>query len=404
MGYTIYGLATAVSRLIVRVFGGNGIDPNGMISWAMRLFGDAYYLSVVVSDFAVKPQWRPEWILAKILVADLFGRAVGAWSRLSQEAAPPSWKERLDKAYAWIVAEKIGTFAQYPSVLQGTRRVHRPTLAEFQSVPQGVADAFLALANDPTGNHHDGELSPPMMKGACGDLSLAYFLTPFTVTNTLLSISPLSRDRPSLWVRPPFRYRPHCRCATARIDDRRFERLGRPALDGLRHDRALGGAAEHVERGRAVAGRVGMEADPAVGCGIVSGDRVPGRRQRPSDRLYRHREPERGQSAVDDDRRRVRNCGNELGNRQRRRANRGGGERRHGEGGGKTVRALEPDTVGRCARQPERLDGCAEEYSIRAVIFGCFGPTMRLIVRQGIHRPPAKGSAKHVALLALNQS
>ena len=46
-------------------------------------------------------------------------------------------------------------------------------------------------------NHHDGELSPPMMKGACGGvsgrvpvretsseaavLSLAYFLTPFTV-------------------------------------------------------------------------------------------------------------------------------------------------------------------------------------------------------------------------------
>jgi hypothetical protein len=76
---------------------------------------------------------------------------VGAWSRLSQEAAPPSWKERLDKANAWVVAERIGAFAQYPSVLQGTRRVHRPTLAEFQSVPQG-ADAFLALANEPTAN------------------------------------------------------------------------------------------------------------------------------------------------------------------------------------------------------------------------------------------------------------
>ena len=116
----------------------------------MRLFGDAYFLSVV-SDFAVEPQWRPEWILPKILVADLFGRVVGAWRQLSQEVAPPSWKERVEKAYAWIVEEKIGAFAQYPSVLQGTRRAHRPTLAEFQSVPQG-ADAFLALANDPTAN------------------------------------------------------------------------------------------------------------------------------------------------------------------------------------------------------------------------------------------------------------
>ena len=78
------------------------------------------------------------------------GRAVGARRQLSQQSAPPSWNERLDKAYAWIVAENIGTFAQYPSVLQGTRRA-QPTLAEFQSVPQG-ADALLALANDPTAN------------------------------------------------------------------------------------------------------------------------------------------------------------------------------------------------------------------------------------------------------------
>ena len=140
----------AHASLVVRVCGGNGIDPKRMISWATRLFGDAYFLSVV-SDFAVEPQWRPEWILPKILVADLCGRVVGAWRQLPQEVAPPSWKERVEKAYAWIVEEKIGAFAQYPSVLQGTRRPHRPTLAEFQSVPQG-ADGFLALAKDPTAN------------------------------------------------------------------------------------------------------------------------------------------------------------------------------------------------------------------------------------------------------------
>ena len=105
--------AAAHASLVVRVCGGNGIDPEGMISWATRLFGDAYFLAVV-SDFAVEPQWRPEWILPKILVADLFGRAVGAWRQLPQEAAPPSWKERIEKAYAWIVAEQIGAFAQYP--------------------------------------------------------------------------------------------------------------------------------------------------------------------------------------------------------------------------------------------------------------------------------------------------
>lgn len=140
--------AVAHASLVVRVCGGGGIDPNRMISWAMRLFSDAYYLSVV-SDFTVEPQWRPEWIFPKILVADIFGRVAGAWGRLSEEAAPPSWKEHIDKAYGWIVEEKIGVFAQYPSVLQGTRRAHQPTLAEFQNVPQG-ANAFLALANNPT--------------------------------------------------------------------------------------------------------------------------------------------------------------------------------------------------------------------------------------------------------------
>jgi hypothetical protein len=140
--------AAAHASLVVRVCGASGIEPNRMMSWAMRLFSDAYYLSVV-SDLAVEPQWRPEWIFPKILVADIFGRVVAAWHPLSQETVSPSWKERIDKAYDWIVEEQIGVFAQYPSVLQGTRRAHQPTFAEFQNIPRG-ADAFLALANNPT--------------------------------------------------------------------------------------------------------------------------------------------------------------------------------------------------------------------------------------------------------------
>jgi hypothetical protein len=142
--------AAAHASLVVRICGGKGIDPNQMISWAMRLFGDAYFLSVV-SDFVFEPQWRPEWILPKILVADVFGRVVPTWHRLPQDAAPPSWKEQIERVYAWVLQEKIGAFAQYPSVLQGTRRAHRPPLAEFQVIPQ-VADAFRDLANDPSVN------------------------------------------------------------------------------------------------------------------------------------------------------------------------------------------------------------------------------------------------------------
>jgi hypothetical protein len=138
------------ASLVVRVCGGTGIDPDRIISWAARLFGDAYFVSVT-SDFAVEPQWRPEWILPKILVADLFGRAAAAWRQPPPEATQLDWKERIEKAYAWIVAERIATFAHYPSVLQGTRRAHQPTLADFDRIPQGT-DAFRALANDPSVN------------------------------------------------------------------------------------------------------------------------------------------------------------------------------------------------------------------------------------------------------------
>jgi hypothetical protein len=142
--------SVAHASLVVRICGGDGIDADGIISWAMRLFGNEYFLSVV-ADFAVEPQWRPEWILPKILVADLFGRVVSVWRHFPQESAPTGWKERLDRAYEWIVAEKIGTFSQYPAVLQGTRRVRRPTLADFEDMPQG-GDAFRTLASVPTAN------------------------------------------------------------------------------------------------------------------------------------------------------------------------------------------------------------------------------------------------------------
>ncbi len=141
--------AASHASLVVRVCGGSIIDPDQMISWATRLFGDAYFLSVV-SDFAVEPLWRPEWILPKILVADIFGRVVPAWHRLPQDTAPPSWRERIERFYAWIVEERIGPFAQYPSVLQGARRPNRPAVAELQAaIPQAV-EAFRELANDPS--------------------------------------------------------------------------------------------------------------------------------------------------------------------------------------------------------------------------------------------------------------
>ena len=142
--------ATAHAARVVRLCGNGGINADEIIAWAMRVSGETYYLSVV-SDFVAEPQWRPEWIIPKILVADVFGRALGAFDRMLREAAPPSWKERIEKAYVFIRDEHIGPFTRYPAVLEGTPRPNQPTLAEFKTGHFDAAvDAYQDLANDPS--------------------------------------------------------------------------------------------------------------------------------------------------------------------------------------------------------------------------------------------------------------
>ena len=121
--------------------------------------------------------------------------------------------------------------------------------------------------------------------------------------------------------------RAHRRCASALGDDRRLEFIGAPAFDRLRDRVALASAAEDGERRLAMAGGIGVQADPAVDGGIVAGDWVPHRRRLPALRPDREAEPQRREAAVDDDLRRPR--GDEsgaLGDRERGRADRRGGE------------------------------------------------------------------------------
>jgi hypothetical protein len=122
--------AVAHASLVVRICESSGIKPEEISAWAMRVAGEAYFLSVL-SDFAVEPQWRPEWIVTHFLVADAFGRANGTLHRIDLDKAPPTWKQKIDKAHEWIVEENLDPFTQYPAVLEGTRRAKLPTLAEF---------------------------------------------------------------------------------------------------------------------------------------------------------------------------------------------------------------------------------------------------------------------------------
>lgn len=191
--------AAAHAALVVRVCGASGINPDDIFAWGMRVSGEAYFLSVV-SDFSVEPQWRPEWIRSNILVADVFGRAIAACYRLDDEAAPVSWRERIQKVQAWINQEKIAPFAHYPAVLEGTRRAQRPTLAGLREGGlDQIAEAFLHFENNPSLN---GLLSisplieafgfpEEVLEGAFKALALIRAMPPEDQTGVVIALSVL---------------------------------------------------------------------------------------------------------------------------------------------------------------------------------------------------------------------
>jgi hypothetical protein len=142
--------AAAHASLVVRVCGVAGINHNELLSWAMRVSGESYFLSVL-SDLAIEPQWRPEWIVPNFLVADVFGRAFGSWHRLPTETAPESRKRRIDDARRWIEEHHLGYLMNFPAVLEGTRRPLQPSLAEFREANfEAAVDAYRQLTDDPS--------------------------------------------------------------------------------------------------------------------------------------------------------------------------------------------------------------------------------------------------------------
>jgi hypothetical protein len=142
--------AATHASLVVRVCGTSGINPDEIVSWAMRISGEAYFMSVL-SDLAVEPQWKPDWILPHFLLADVAGRALGTLQRLPSDAVPESWKTRLDALRTWIGDNKLDALLTFPAVLEGTRRLRQPTLAEFEAGGGAAAvSAFRDLAQNPS--------------------------------------------------------------------------------------------------------------------------------------------------------------------------------------------------------------------------------------------------------------
>jgi len=137
--------AASHALLVVRSCGVTEIDCESLIEWAMGQSGHAYFLSVFC-DFKTDPQWRPEWIDPRFLVADACGRGIGAYLRISENKAPPSWTERINKLRTWINEKHYGVLMHFPAVLEGARRSTLPTVSEMQ----GVGELYEAFMREPT--------------------------------------------------------------------------------------------------------------------------------------------------------------------------------------------------------------------------------------------------------------
>jgi hypothetical protein len=136
--------AAAHAALVTRVLGSADDDEHPLFDWAMRLTGKTFYLSVL-NDAHVEPRWRPDWITANFLAADLYGRLLHVLQRLG-DASPPSWRKKIDDAKD-AVNQDVPPFAHaFPSLLQGGRT--KP--AEMPPPDAPVSEMFVEFAAKPS--------------------------------------------------------------------------------------------------------------------------------------------------------------------------------------------------------------------------------------------------------------
>lgn len=126
---------------------------------------------------------------------------------------------------------------------------------------------------------------------------------PFGLLLNLGMIMPMDErfavDGSALGMRCPGIEAAHRGGAPPGLDNRALQHIGVPLHDFPCEFVAIGTATQNRQRRRAVMGRIGVKADPAVLCPIVACKGIPGRRDPPAIRPQGHSEPQRCQAAVD---------------------------------------------------------------------------------------------------------
>jgi hypothetical protein len=141
--------AASLASLIVRTCGVGEMDPSKVMSWAIQICGEEYFLSVC-NDMASEPQWRPEWADTRFMAADAFGRVYQALLAVPAQASPASWKERVEAAQLVADEDGLNLMMTFPAVLQGERRTPPPTL---EQLGEDIGGAYRQLETEPSVNN-----------------------------------------------------------------------------------------------------------------------------------------------------------------------------------------------------------------------------------------------------------
>ncbi|NOJ41055.1 hypothetical protein [Bradyrhizobium australiense] len=111
--------AASHAALVTRVLGGNSNEEASLLSWATRISGKTFYLSVL-NDADVEPRWRPDWISPNFVAADIYGRLLASLQRLGDNG-PESWRRKLEEAKDSIMSDVPAMAPNFPALTQGWR-------------------------------------------------------------------------------------------------------------------------------------------------------------------------------------------------------------------------------------------------------------------------------------------
>jgi hypothetical protein len=134
--------AASHAALIIRTCGVSDVGDKELLAWAIRVFGPEYMMSVY-NEMSVEPQWRPEWIDSRYLMADVFGRIYAAFAGLAEAAAPESWKRRIEAAKKWAEDEHLDFIMDWPAVLEGAPRPKRELPPEHAKILKDAAQLIV---------------------------------------------------------------------------------------------------------------------------------------------------------------------------------------------------------------------------------------------------------------------